>query len=176
MVVIVFVGKGIKRHPQHRSSSTFDGPMLLLDDVVQIPDLTNLDGCLALRVHRMQCRQVRTAFIDAPRLGRTVLSDCLFKETPGSNLVPLGSEQKIDGVTRLVYGTIQVFPRTFDLDIGFIHAPALAHRALVLALRNVFSNNRYCDRTSVPERGALALESVRQACQDRTPRTRQSRR
>jgi hypothetical protein len=121
--------------PQHRSSSTFDGPMVLLDYVVQILDLTNLDGCLALRVHRMQCRQIRTAFVDGHRLRRTVLSDCLFKETPGSNLVALGSEQKIDGVTRLVYGAIQLFPRTFDLDIGFIHAPALAHRALVLAKR-----------------------------------------
>jgi len=42
--------------PQHRSSSTFDGPMVLLDDVVQILGLTDLDGCLALRIHRMQCR------------------------------------------------------------------------------------------------------------------------
>jgi len=118
--------------------------MVLLDYVVQILDLTNLDGCLALGVHRMQCRQIRAAFVDGHRLGRTVLSDCLFKKTPGSNLVPLGSEQKVDGVTRLVYGAIQVFPRAFNLDTGLIHAPALAHRALVLA-KGLFEQRHQLD-------------------------------
>ena len=74
--------------------------MVLLDDIVQILDLTNLDGCLAPGVHRMQRRRIRAAFVDGHRLRRPVLSDCLLKETPRSNLVPLGSEQKVDSVTR----------------------------------------------------------------------------
>lgn len=34
-------------NPKHLPGSTFNGPMVLFDDVVQILDLKNLDGCLA---------------------------------------------------------------------------------------------------------------------------------
>ena len=60
--------------------------------------LTNLDGRLALGVHRVQRGQIGAAFVDGYRLGYTVLIDRLFKEAPRSSLVPLGSEQEIDGV------------------------------------------------------------------------------
>jgi hypothetical protein len=36
-------------------------------------------------------------------------------------------------VASLVHAAIEIFPRAFDLNIGFIHAPTLAHRARVLA-------------------------------------------
>lgn len=41
--------------PEHRSRSAFDGPMVLFDDVVQILDLTTLDGCLALGRQQIRC-------------------------------------------------------------------------------------------------------------------------
>ena len=106
-----------------------------LDDVVQILDLTNLDGRLALGIQRVKRGQIGAAFVDGYRLGRAVLTDCLFEEAPGSSLVPLGPEQKIDGVARLIHGPVKILPRALDLDIGFINPPALADRTLVLAKR-----------------------------------------
>src|SRR6185437_16869616 len=61
--------------PEHRSDPAFDGPMVLLDDVVQILDLTNLDGRLALGIHRVKRSQIGAAFVDGYRLGRAVLTD-----------------------------------------------------------------------------------------------------
>jgi MFS family permease len=41
-------------------------------------------------------------------LGRAILTDCLFEEAPRSSLVPLGSEQKIDGVARLIHCPVKI--------------------------------------------------------------------
>jgi hypothetical protein len=43
--------------------------MVLFHHVVQILDLPNLDGRLALGVHHMKRRQIGTAFVDGHRLG-----------------------------------------------------------------------------------------------------------
>lgn len=77
--------------------------MVLLHDVVQILDLTNLDGRLALGVHRVKRGQISAAFVDGYGLGRAVLINCLFEEAPRISLVPLGSEQKIDGIACLIH-------------------------------------------------------------------------
>ncbi|MGF6485050.1 hypothetical protein QFZ91_007277 [Paraburkholderia sp. JPY419] len=126
-------------------------PTVLFDHVVQILDLTNLDGRLALGIHRMKRCQIGAALVDSHRLGRAVLTRCLFKKPPGSSLVPLGSKQKVDGVARLVHGAIKIFSRALDLDITFIHAPTPAHRALVLAkclLKQRSNTNRNRNRAA----------------------------
>jgi hypothetical protein len=46
--------------------------MVLFDHVVQILDLTNLDGRLALGIHRMKRGQIGTALVDGHRLGRVL--------------------------------------------------------------------------------------------------------
>jgi hypothetical protein len=112
-----------------------DGPMVLLDHVIQVLDLTNRDGRLPLGVHRVQRGQIRAAFVDGYRLRHTILSDRLFKEAPCCHLVPLGSEQEINGFTRLVDRPVEIPPLAFDSDIRFVHPPALAHRPLVTAKR-----------------------------------------
>lgn len=80
--------------PEHRSGSAFDGSMVLLHDVVQIIDLTNLDGRLALGVHRVKRGQTGAAFVDGYGLGRAVLTNCLFEEAPRSSLVPRALNRK----------------------------------------------------------------------------------
>jgi hypothetical protein len=118
--------------PEHRSGLAFDGSMVLLHDVVQILDLTNLDGRLALGVHRVKRGQIGAAFVDGYGLGRAVLTNCLFEEAPRSSLLPLGSEQKIDGIARLIDCPVKILPLALDLDIGFVNTPAVADRTLVL--------------------------------------------
>src|SRR5713101_6213304 len=84
--------------------------VVLLNDVVQILDLTNLDRGFSLGIHRMKRGQIGSAFINGYRLGRTVLSDRLFKEASGSGLVALGCKQEVNGLARLVYCPIEVLP------------------------------------------------------------------
>ena len=55
--------------PQPWPRSTFDGPVILLDDVVQVLALTDPDRCLALRVHRVQGSQIGAAFVHGDRSG-----------------------------------------------------------------------------------------------------------
>jgi hypothetical protein len=43
--------------------------------------------------------------------------------------VPLGAEQEIDGVCLLVDGSVKLSPAAFDLDVGFVDAPAGAGSA-----------------------------------------------
>jgi hypothetical protein len=119
--------------PEHRPGPAFDGPMVLLHDVVQVLDLTNLDGHLALGIHRVKRGQIGAALVDGYRLGRAILNDCLFEEALRSSLVPLGSEQKINGVSRLIHCPLKILPRALDLDIGFVNPPALADRTLEIA-------------------------------------------
>lgn len=84
--------------PEHRSCSSFDGPMVLRNDVVQVLALADLDRRLALRIHDMQGRKIGTALIDGDRLWNTVLADRLLEETPGGSLVTMGPPQEVDGV------------------------------------------------------------------------------
>jgi hypothetical protein len=80
--------------PQHRSGSAFDRPMILLDYVVQILDLPNLDGCLALSIYRMERSQIGTAPIDGHRLGCAVLSDGFIEERRAAALSRLALNRK----------------------------------------------------------------------------------
>src|SRR5882757_4328094 len=63
-------------------------------------------------------------------------------KTYAINLTSRISGQPLAELTHLnIHCAIKILPRAFDLDIGFIHAPALAHRAFVLAER--FFEQRY---------------------------------
>ncbi|MGF6979971.1 hypothetical protein QFZ94_008488 [Paraburkholderia sp. JPY465] len=60
------------------------------------------------------------------------MGDRLFKEPPGSDLVPPGPEQEFDRVASLVHCPVKIFPLAFDLDIALVHSPAFPNRTLVL--------------------------------------------
>jgi hypothetical protein len=137
--------------PEHRSGSVFDGSMVLLRDVVQILDLTNLDGHLALGVHRVKRGQIGAAFVDGYSLGRVVLSNCLFEEAPRSSLVPLGSQRKNDGVARLIHSPVKVLPRALDFDICFVNTPDLADRTFVVR-KCIFKHWHHLDDPAIHRR------------------------
>jgi hypothetical protein len=75
-------------------------------------------------------------------------------------LSALGSEQKIDGVACLVHRPVQISPLTFDLDVRFIHTPALACRALVPTKRLLEQRHQLYDpamnRRMIDADGALS--------------------
>lgn len=109
--------------------------MAMLDDVVQVLALTDPDGRLSMRIHGVQRGQVGPAFVDSHGIRCAVLVDGLFEVTPGRNLVTAGTQQEVDGVAGFVHGTIEVCPLAPHLEVGLVHAPALANRPLVTTKR-----------------------------------------
>jgi hypothetical protein len=62
---------------------------------------------------------------------RVLLPYGLPEKAQSGLLVATGDEQKVDGLTAPVNGTVRVCPLALDLDIRFIHAPTRADRTLV---------------------------------------------
>jgi hypothetical protein len=118
--------KALEAH--HWAGSTFDGPVILFDNVVQILFLADLDRRFPSGVDRLQGSQILSALIDRYGLGVAILVNCFFEISPGRSLVPSGSKQKINGVYRLVDSPVEIPPLTPDPNVGLVHPPALADR------------------------------------------------
>ncbi|MEA3094757.1 MAG: hypothetical protein QOJ04_6099, partial [Caballeronia sp.] len=119
----------------HRPGDAFDRPVILPYDVIQILDLADLDRRFPFSIDTLDGGQIGAAFVHGDRLGHAVLADGFLEVATRRGLVTARSQKEIDGVARLVDSAVQVFPFATDLDIGFVHPPALADRPLVLAKR-----------------------------------------
>lgn len=87
---------------QHRSGSTFDGTVVLLDNVVQVLDLAHHDPLPWSGVHVFESRHIRAAFIDCQFLRCAIPLDRMFEETACRSLVAMRPQQEIDGVACIV--------------------------------------------------------------------------
>jgi hypothetical protein len=119
----------------HGPDSTFDRPVILLDDVVRILDLLDLNGRFPFSVDVLKGSQIGSAFIDRHHLGHAVLPDRFCEITLGSSVVASSSQKEVDRVTFLVHSPIEVLPFTPDLHVGFVHPPAFANCSLAAAER-----------------------------------------
>jgi hypothetical protein len=81
---------------QHRAREPFDGPVVLLDDVVQILALTELDIGAGVSLDAFNGRQVDPAFVDGDLLWQVMQVDGPRQNAPRSSQIPLGSEQEVD--------------------------------------------------------------------------------
>ena len=102
--------------PQHGAEPSFDIPVILLNQVVQIFTLS--DGYLFLigfiGVECCQSRRIGATFINSHHLGFTVMTNSLTKEAQGGGSVPFDCQQKVDGLTSSVYRAVQISPLAFD--------------------------------------------------------------
>lgn len=57
------------------------------------------------------------------------MSNHLAKEAQCRYNIPFGGQQKVDDLAFSVDGLVQIFPVTFDSDVGFIHSPSATHGA-----------------------------------------------
>src|SRR5471032_2334532 len=105
--------------------------MILLDDVVQVLDLSGLDGRFPLSLDGLQGGQISPAFVHGHGLRRTVSIDGFLEVAARGSLVAMRTQQEIDRITGLVYCAIQVLPLAAHLDVGFIRPPTLADRTFV---------------------------------------------
>lgn len=118
--------------PQHRPGETFDGTMILLDDIIEILDLPDPDRDVSLRVQLLERCLVGTALVHRYRYGDIVVPHRLVEEAPGRCCIAFSGQQEIDGFALLVHGTIELLPGAFDLDVRLIHPPAFTDRVLML--------------------------------------------
>ena len=90
------------------------------------------DRCFAAAIDLIHGRFVGAALVHRDLFGNTAGLHGFFKEAQGCDLVALGGQQEVNGFALLVYRAVEILPVAFDFDIGFVHAPAAAHRSLVL--------------------------------------------
>jgi hypothetical protein len=117
--------------------------MILFHDIVEILDLADGDGGTVLLVVALDGRFIGRTSIDGDLLWHAVAADCLEQEPLGGLLVALFCQQEINGLARLIDGTIEIIPVALHIDIRLIHALADPHRALapverLFQLRTIF--------------------------------------
>lgn len=87
-----------------------DRPMVLLDDVVEVFDLTDHDLLFQAIVEIIDRRLVGAALVHCDLLGLTMQAHGLVEKAPGRCLVALGRQQVVDRAAVLVHCAVQVFP------------------------------------------------------------------
>ena len=114
------------RHP-------LDSAVVLLDDVVEVFDLTHQNPDVAAGVDRIDSSLVGAALVHRDLVRITARCHGFVEEALHRGHVALRRQQEVDGLALLVDGAVEVFPDVLDLDVRLVHAPAAADRALVFA-------------------------------------------
>jgi hypothetical protein len=70
---------------QHRSRASFDRPIVLLDQVVEIFRCTDLDGRFAIGIDGVERSAIGGAFVERHSLWNTTPIDRFLKETLGAH-------------------------------------------------------------------------------------------
>jgi hypothetical protein len=104
-----------------------------------------------LGVEPFERGQIGAALIDGNRFGLAVLVNRPLEVAARSGLVTVGAQQEINRIAPLVDGAVQEFPLAFDLDVGFVHPPALANRSLVPS-KSLFEQRHELDDPAVHAR------------------------
>ena len=118
---------------QHWICDSLDGPVDLLDDVVEVLALAHLDIKAGVNVDVVDRGCVGTAFVNGDLLWQTMQVDGTVQLPLCCRLVSLGSDQEVNRIACLVHSTMQVSPLTIDFDIDFVRTPSRTHRTLASA-------------------------------------------
>jgi hypothetical protein len=115
---------------EHGSDDALDGPMILLNDVVQILHLTQLDQRAGISLNAVDSGDVGATLVDGDLVRQAVLADGAFQETACCGQIAFGRKQEVDGGAVTVDGAIEILLLSCDQHIGLIHPPAITNRAL----------------------------------------------
>ena len=106
---------------EHRACDSFNRPVVLLDQVVEIFVLAHQEADTGFILDTFNGRRVGAALVDGDFLGQAVQVDGSLQEAPSSGLIPLCGE-KVDGVPSAINPTVKVLPLARDFDVGLIHS------------------------------------------------------
>lgn len=84
---------------EHGSDDAFDGPMILLHDVVEILHLSQFDRRAGFSLNALDGGRVGAAFVDGDLVGQAMLADGAFQEAACRSHIAFGSQQEVDGGT-----------------------------------------------------------------------------
>jgi hypothetical protein len=125
--------------PKHWSNPALDGPMILLDAIVQVGTLPDPDRLqIAPRsvlepVHGIAGQDrlsVGLAAINHDPLRSSVSLQCLAQEALSGREIAPFAEPELDRIAVAVDGTVQIPPVTTNFDVGLINVPLARDRSL----------------------------------------------
>src|SRR3954466_339669 len=112
---------------QPRPDQTFDAPMVLLNDVVEVLDLAQPREApqLTLALHRRDRGRIGRILVNRDRawVHRVRLAQRLAEEPLGGRGIPLGREQKVDRLAAAVPRAIEGGPPVLHLAVCLITPP-----------------------------------------------------
>ena len=129
----------------------FAGAMVLLDELVQLLRLAHPNEQAAVGLHADYRGRVGAALVDGDLLRHVVPTDGAFEECSGCGVIVLGTQQKINGGTVLVYGALKGSPLACDLDV-------------VSSIHQLFPTERLRRRPTAASTGSILMN---QRCSDR---------
>src|ERR1035437_8156997 len=114
---------------EHRLGDSFDGPVVLLDDVVEVFVLTHQDVYAGISLDAFNGGRIGAALVDGDLLWHIVQVDGPFQKAARRSLISLGSQKKIHCIAGTINRTVKVLPLACHFDVGFIHSPAQTNRS-----------------------------------------------
>ena len=115
--------------PQHRSCQSFNGSVILFNDVVEVLHLPDLDASLMILVVAFDRCRVGAALVDRDLFRRAVTSYGFAKKTKRGLAISFGGQQKVNRGAGLVVNFTEVSSSRQLDPTGLLRA------------RNCFSNN-----------------------------------
>jgi hypothetical protein len=100
-------GTSKRLEPQHRSGDSFDGPVILLDDVVQVFVLTHQDIDASVSPYAFNGRRVGATLVDRDLLWDVVQVDGALQKASGRSHIPLGSEKEVHRLALTINGAVK---------------------------------------------------------------------
>ena len=112
---------------EHWRAATLDGPMILLNDIVEVSATAYFDGppLGILLPQQPQCSMTSGVAVDIefPWPYGVVGLQGLGKEGPGRRLAAISTQQGVDSLAVLIDGPIQVVGTTPHRNRSFVHPP-----------------------------------------------------
>jgi hypothetical protein len=131
----------------------------LLDDIIEILDVADFDAGFMCCIVAFDRQRVGAALVDGNFLRRATLRNRHAQEAGRRLAVTLGSEEKLNRVSRFVDGPIKILSLAFDADVGLVHSPAGAHRALTLP-EGLIKQRRVLEHPAIEARMTSSLPAV----------------
>ena len=95
---------------KHGPDDALDGPMILLDDVVQILHLTQFNRRAGISLNGLNGSRVGGTLVDGDLVGQAVLTDGAFQEAARCSQIAFGRKHEVDSGAVTVDGAIEILP------------------------------------------------------------------
>jgi hypothetical protein len=114
---------------EYRAGGPLDGPVVLLDNVVQIL-FWRIRMSTQASALTFNGRRVGAALVNGDLLRHIVQVDCSFQKATRRGQIALGGEQGIDCVPIAINSEVEVLPLAGHFDVGLVHSPTPANWSL----------------------------------------------